>query len=149
MKIYTKTTITKFFLSVSAVVLSMSLFAEAGTSLFTYGQVQLRTSSGDLNDLNRGMEINTGDTVLTGINGRAQIRMIDGALFDIKPNSEFLIESYAFNPNQNNVASIADDKENKGFYRLVRGGFRAVSGLIGKRNKKNYRVKTPRSPDGR
>lgn len=144
MKIYTKTTtITKFFLSVSAVVLSMSLFAEAGTSLFTYGKVQLRTSTGDLSDLGRGMDINTGDTVLTGINGRAQIRMQDGALFDIKPNSEFLIESYAFNANQNNVAGLASDNENKGFYRLVRGGFRAVSGLIGKRNKKNYRVKTP------
>ena len=144
MNIYTtKTNITKFFLSISAVALSLSLFAEAGTSLFTYGKVQLKTSNGELTDLGRGMDINTGDAVLTGINGRAQIRMQDGALFDIRPNSEFLIENYAFNQNENVLTSSVGDKENKGFYRLVRGGFRAVSGLIGKRNKKNYRVKTP------
>ena len=144
MNIYTtKTNITKFFLSITAVALSLSLFAEAGTSLFTYGKVQLRTSNGELADLGRGMEINTGDSVLTGINGRAQIRMQDGALFDIRPNSEFLIENYAFNQNENLLTSSVSDNENKGFYRLVRGGFRAVSGLIGKRNKKNYRVRTP------
>ena len=133
----------KFLVFITALALSTSLFAQAGTSLFTYGKVQLRASNGEISNLSRGMNINTGDSVLTGINGRAQIRMQDGAVFDLKPNTEFLIEEYLYNQNSNTVASTLNANENKGFYRLVRGGFRAISGLIGKRNKKNYRVRTP------
>ncbi len=122
---------------------SFGLLAEAGTSLFVYGKVQLKSSQGELSTLNRGMEFDSGDTILTGVNGRAQLRMKDGAIFDLKPNTEFMIEEYVYNPSTNTVAQTINNKEEKGFYRLVRGGFRSISGLIGKKNKKNYRVKTP------
>jgi len=133
----------KFFAIFVTLIMSTALYAQAGTSLFVYGKVQVRTNSGQISELTRNMQINTGDTVLTGINGRAQLRMDDGAIFDLKPNTEFLIEEYIYNPASSSISGAVAEKENKGFYRLVRGGFRAISGLIGKRNKQNYKVKTP------
>lgn len=41
------------------------------------------------------------------------------------------------------VASTATGGNSRAFFRLLRGGFRAVSGLIGKANANEYRVATP------
>ena len=123
--------------------LSLNLWAQAGTSIFTYGKVDLRNNAGAVTQLQRGTELNSGDAVITGVNGRAQLRMQDGAIFDLKPNSEFIIEEYVYQGSRTVAGQIVNTEENKGFYRLMRGGFRAISGLIGKRNKKNYRVRTP------
>ncbi|NNC97979.1 MAG: FecR domain-containing protein [Gammaproteobacteria bacterium] len=139
-KIYTTfSKLLGFFLAMS---FSSMLFAQAGTSLFSYGKVDLRTANGNLQSLERGMAFNEGDTVLTGVNGRAQLRMEDGAIFDLKPNSEFVIDEYNFDAASASVSSSSANK-NKSFFRLMRGGFRSISGLIGKRNKKNYKVVTP------
>ena len=139
-----KNTITLKCLSlILSIGFSFSLLAEAGTSLFVYGNVQLKSAQGDLSNLNRGMDFDSGETIITGVNGRAQLQMKDGAIFDLKPDTEFLIEEYVYSPNTNTVTQAVNVKEDKGFYRLVRGGFRSISGLIGKKNKKNYRVKTP------
>jgi len=130
-------------ISVFALMLaSFSVSAEAGKSLFVYGKVELHNSTGQINTLSKGAVLAQGDRVVTGINGRTQLRMSDGAVFDLKPNTEFVIENYSFNEVTNNGRIIAST-ESKGFYRLMRGGFRAISGLIGKKNKKNYKVTTP------
>jgi len=137
-----KNSITKLVTLTMGLGLSFSLLAEAGTSIFTYGQVQLKNSQGQITVLTQGSQFETGDSILTGVNGRAQLKMKDGAIFDLKPNTEFLIEDYNYSASTNSTVVVAQE-ENKGFYKLVRGGFRAISGLIGKRNKKNYRVTTP------
>jgi len=133
----------KFLVLIMSLVLSVNLWAQAGTSIFTYGKVDVRQADGTLSALSRGMDLNSGDAVLTGINGRAQLRMLDGAIFDLKPNSEFIIEEYVYAGTRTVSGQVLTAEQDKGFYRLMRGGFRAISGLIGKRNKKNYRVTTP------
>lgn len=121
---------------------STSLLADAGKSLFVYGKVELHEATGQVNKLTKGATLEEGDKVVTGINGRTQLRMTDGAIFDLKPNTEFLISEYKYEPTEFQGRKIASD-DSKGFYKLVRGGFRAISGAIGKKNKKNYKVTTP------
>jgi hypothetical protein len=53
----------------------------------------------------------------------------------MRPDTQLKIDSYKFNGKQ--------DGSELSFFSLVRGGFRSVTGLIGKLHKKNYRVVTP------
>jgi hypothetical protein len=84
--------------------------------------------------LSKGTDIDTGDTIQTG-DGRAQVRFIDGGFISLTPNTEFKVNEY-------NYSGKADGTE-KGFFGLVKGGLRAVTGAIGHTNKKNYLVNTP------
>ncbi len=117
-------------------------WAEAGKILFTYGKAEIKHVDQSIDDLAAKMPIQSGDEIITSINGRVQLEMSDKTIFDIQPNTVFMVEEYSFNQS---VTPINNSKveDNKSFYRLVRGGFRSISGLIGKRNKKNYRVVTP------
>lgn len=54
--------------------------------------------------------------------------MVDGALLAIRPNSQLLINSYRFSNNPQKA------KEDASIVQLLRGGLRAVTGLIGKQN---------------
>lgn len=139
----TNSIITQLFILCVGVMFSTSLLAEAGSSIFTYGKVDLRQANGTVTTMQRGTSFDMGDAILTGVNGRAQLRMLDGAIFDLKPNTEFLIEEYVFSGARSTTGQNINAQQDKSFYRLLRGGFRSISGLIGKRNKKNYRVKTP------
>lgn len=121
---------------------TQTYWAEAGKILFTYGKAEIKHVDQSIDDLAAKMPIQSGDQIITSINGRVQLEMSDKTIFDIQPNTVFKVEEYSFNQS---VAPINNTKveDNKSFYRLVRGGFRSISGLIGKRNKKNYRVVTP------
>lgn len=111
----------------------LSVLAAAGLVQFSAGEVQLRR--GDvLGPLARGASVDGGDVILTGASGRAQIRFTDGGLVSLYPDSQFTVERYvdSGDPGQDSFA-----------VNLVRGGMRAVTGLIGKRNPANYKVITP------
>ncbi|MDH5472671.1 MAG: FecR domain-containing protein [Gammaproteobacteria bacterium] len=84
--------------------------------------------------LSRHSEILSGDTLKTSKNARAQIRLKDGALIALQPDTEFKIEQYNFNGQE--------DGTERGIYELIKGGFRTITGLIGHRNKQNYKVRT-------
>jgi hypothetical protein len=105
-----------------------------GRVLVTNGQVTAKKSTGETRLLKRGGAVMQGDTVETD-GARVQIRFTDGSLLALRPNTSFKIEEYNFSGQQ--------DGSEKGIYNLLKGGFRTISGAIGKMNKKNYRVKTP------
>lgn len=107
--------------------------AAAGLVQFTAGDVQLRRGE-TLSRLSKGAELDGGDVVLTGTEGRAQIRFSDGGLVALYPDSQFTVTRYA------DGAGTGDDHF---VVNLLRGGMRALTGLIGKRNPANYRVVTP------
>ncbi len=108
--------------------------AAAGKVEFASGGAAVQSADGSSRILAKGMEINSGDTILTGP-GRAQVKFTDGGYMSFQPNTQFKVEDYAFNGQQ--------DGTEKGFFRLIEGGLRAVTGLVGKQNKTNYRVATP------
>lgn len=112
----------------------MTALAAAGKVEFVVGNVAAIGPDGRSRPLAKGADIDTGDTIQTG-DGRAQVRFIDGGFISLTPNTEFKVNEY-------NYTGKADGTE-KGFFGLVKGGLRAVTGAIGHTNKKTYLVNTP------
>lgn len=110
-----------------------STLAAAGLVQFATGEVSLRRGDAT-GSVAKGAEVDTGDVLLTGSAGRAQIRFTDGGLVALYPDSQFTVTRYA------DSGDVAQD----GFaVTLLRGGMRAITGLIGKRNPGSYKVTTP------
>ena len=84
-----------------------------------------------------GSLVRTGDTIVTGLDGRAQIRFSDGSLVSLQPRSEFRIDDYQF-----------DMAQQRGFFSLLRGALRTISGAVGKRDPADYRMTTPTATIG-
>jgi hypothetical protein len=106
--------------------------AAAGVAQFIAGDVSVRRGAGS-DKLAKGSAIESGDDIVTGSAGQAQIRFSDGGLVSLQPNTQFKIDRYA----------DANDPKQDGFLvNFVRGGMRAITGLIGKRNRENYKVQT-------
>lgn len=80
------------------------------------------------------MLVQVGDTLVTEDDGRVQWRMADDSYFAIRPSSRFKIDEF------NEPASSGGGKA---FYSLLKGGYRCISGLIGKNNSADYRVISP------
>jgi hypothetical protein len=110
------------------------LAAGAARLDFASGEVNARSASGDLRSLAKGSELQAGDTILTGREGRAQLRFSDGAMVSLQPQSEFHLDDYRF-------AGKVDGEE-RSFFRLLKGGLRTLTGLIGRANRDNYKVTT-------
>lgn len=110
----------------------MQSFAAAGIAQFSAGDVTLRRGAA-ADPLTKGRNIESGDAIVTGPNGRAQVRFSDGGLVSLQPNSQFNIANYADRNDPKQDAFLVD---------LLRGGMRAVTGLIGKRNRENFKVTT-------
>jgi len=106
----------------------------AGSIDFASGAVTAVNSSGVQRSLTRGAEIGNGDTVRTGEGSRAQVRFSDGALVSLQAQTEFRIDDFHY-------SGKADGQE-KGFFSLLKGGLRTITGLVGRSNRSNYKVTT-------
>jgi hypothetical protein len=100
---------------------------------FAVGNVTAVGSNGQSRPLGKGAQIEQGDTVNTN-GGRAQLRFTDGAYVSLQPESQFRIDQYRFEGRQ--------DGNEKGFFSLLKGGLRTITGLVGRSNKANYQVST-------
>lgn len=122
-----------FFISVFLIIPSLS-FASVGTAKMVLGKVMIAGAQGDKKRLRRGGAVNVGDTVITSKRGQAQLTMIDGTKISVRPGSEFQIEAFV---------ATGKVEEQKTYYKLLKGGFRSVTGQIGKKNKSSFRLSTP------
>jgi len=104
-----------------------------GQVIISVGKMQA-SNRGTFRELLRNSKVFKGDTIRTSENSYTQVRMKDGALLSLRPNTELVITDYNFNG--------AEDGSERSFMELVRGGFRTITGYIGHKNKANYRVKT-------
>ena len=132
-----------FGILLAACLLFLSQSAQAGVAghvQFVNGFVQVTNAAGQVHPLQKGDAIHESDTVTTNKNSSAQIKMRDGGLIAVRPDSQLKFDSFVFMGEQ-------DGKE-KSFFSLLKGGFRAITGLIGQKNKDNYRIKTLASTIG-
>ena len=106
----------------------------AGRVEFAVGNVTGTGADGKMRNLTRGAEISEGDRITTALDGRAQIRFTDGAFMSLQPDTDFRVDQYRFE-------GRADGNE-KGFFSLIKGGLRTLTGLVGRSNRGNYRVST-------
>jgi hypothetical protein len=93
-------------------------------------EVQLRTAS----------PIEAGDSVRTGPASNAQIRLTDESIVALRPETEFAFTEYRYGGRE--------DRAERAFFRLLKGGLRTITGIVGRRNHENYRLETPTATIG-
>jgi len=130
-----KNTIRFWFGILTALFLLASLPAtaavEAGKVLAVVGTVSAAQAGDSSRSLSNGSLVYSGDLISTQSNSRIQIRYTDGALVSLPGDSQYRIDDYVYTPGE------------LGFFSLLKGGLRTLSGLIGKTTQSEYRVSTP------
>jgi hypothetical protein len=111
----------------------LSFAADAAKVDFTLGEVVALQADGTRRPLARGGKVSAGETVDTGA-GRAQLRFSDGAMVSLQPQTQFRIDAYEFKGEP--------DGSEKGFFSLLKGAMRTITGAIGKADRKTYRLDT-------
>lgn len=108
--------------------------------------------------LHKGDAINAGETITVGNNSYLSLAFADGGRVLLRPNTTFEVEAYDYPATPSAAAPTAEAPSDAGsavtaeaapapgsgkaFFKLVRGGFRAISGLIGKKDHQEYLVRT-------
>jgi hypothetical protein len=112
----------------------------AGVVLLAKGNAFATNEQGVKRALKRRSKILEGDILTTTQNSKLQIRFIDKALMTLKAGSRLNVSAYQ-------IAKTEDDTE-KVVMDLITGGFRTITGSIGKGEKSAYTVNTPAASIG-
>lgn len=140
----------------------------AGSVTLVTGRGSASSASG-IRTLSKGDPVYSGDIVHSSANSYVDLKFSDGGYFLLRPNSRFQVVDFA---NHSGSAEapltpppaapapaapagpaapaplVTAQQDNGGgasraFFSLLKGGFRSISGLIGKINHDEYRVSTP------
>lgn len=114
-----------------------ALAQEAGSVLFAAGDVTAERQPPEV--LAKGDAVLVADTVVTGAASRAQLLMADNARISIRPNSQLVIDDYAYTPPAAATVTTNDDRS---ALTLLKGGFRTITGAIGDEADDEYEVRT-------
>lgn len=118
--------------------------ADAGRILYVTGQVTVERQ-GKLYRAAKNSALVAGDTINTGASGRTHLRMRDKTLISLKPNTRFAIEEFQYSGESEARPREArtQARPDRSVFGLFKGGFRAITGLIGQRDKNAFGVNTP------
>ncbi|MCB1743496.1 MAG: FecR domain-containing protein [Gammaproteobacteria bacterium] len=116
----------------------------AGRLEFAIGKVDIESQQGQARPARRGSAVYAGESIVTG-RGRAQVRFADNSRISLIQNTRFEVQEFEFEHEASNDQASA---RSRSFFSLVRGGVRALTGLIGKRNKANWQMRTPAATIG-
>jgi hypothetical protein len=105
----------------------------AGEVEFSRGVGFAQTPGQTPRTLGKGLALKEGDRLTTSDSSTAIVRLQDGTRMTVRPNSDIVLQQYRFKEN-------ADD--NSMVLQLLRGGFRALTGLISKNAPNAARIKT-------
>jgi len=99
--------------------------ANTGTVTQLSGTLSVLKADGSVRILSQKSEVVGGDTINTQKDSYAQIKFSDGGTITLKPNSSVKIQQFRFKQEEPEKDSFV--------FGLVKGGLRAVTGLVGKR----------------
>lgn len=123
----------------SCLLFSLSVQAQTGdiigTVITTKGRVEARDAAGATRTLTRRMQLSVGDTIVVGVDGFANVRMIDNGQISFGLGTEFVFDQYRFDSNPATPDSA--------LMSFVSGCFRTVAGSIGSADSDTYRIDTP------
>jgi hypothetical protein len=105
----------------------------AGEVEFSRGVGFAQTPGEAPRTLGRGLPLREGDRLTTSEGASAIIKLQDGTRMTVRPNSELVLQQYQFRENA---------PDNSFLMQLVRGGFRAVTGVISKNAPNAARIQT-------
>lgn len=103
----------------------------AGEIQHLQGMATAQQTGGALRFLGRGDAVNQGDVITTTEKGFAVLSFTDGSKITLRPSTSFAIEKYAH-----------DAGSEGALLRLLKGGLRAVTGLINKRSPGSVEFRT-------
>jgi hypothetical protein len=106
----------------------------AGKIGYMSGTLIAKRADGSVKVMGRNAEVKSGDMLETSGASFAQVLMNDGTKMTLRPNSNLKIEVFQFKKEA--------PKDDSAVFRLLKGGFRTVTGLVGKRgNPDAYKLK--------
>lgn len=108
--------------------------------LFVNGVVKIVNKAGIERAAQKGGEVDQGDTVISAPGASAQIEMIDQGFLAVRPSTRLRFDAYVYHERGNGTE--------RALLSLLEGGFRTITGLIGKLHKENYRIQTPNATIG-
>lgn len=108
--------------------------APAGRAGFVKGTVIAKAASGRARAVKAGGPVYSGDALITGNGAYAVLLFRDQSRVTVMPNTEFRVDRLVYQADK--------PEEGEGFFSLVRGGLRAVSGAIGKYRRNAYQMRT-------
>jgi len=153
----------RFFVFISAFTLAalapggaLAQSALAGNVGLLNGQAQASGPNTPAHALAKGDPVYGGDIVETGVASYAMIRFTDQGSVLLRPNSRFQIEKYKYSAGAASAAApaprealaplqaaTAATEPDSTFFRLLKGGLRAVSGLVAHADYSHYLMSTP------
>jgi hypothetical protein len=105
----------------------------AGDVVVARGQAEIRAATGTL--------VQSGDTIRVGPASNAQIRLADESIVGLRPGTLLRLDEFAY-------SGQADGSE-RSLFTLFKGGFRTVTGAIGRlHSRERYAVRTPTATIG-
>ncbi len=145
----------------------------AATVVMLTGRATALAAGGTIRTLSKNDAVYSGELINSGPGSYINLKFADGGYYLLRPGTRFQIEDYVFvasstptaqptpapaqktspktDPAKPEAASslvvAASDRASgtgsRAFFRLLKGGFKAVSGAIGKVNREEYRLSTP------
>jgi hypothetical protein len=103
-----------------------------GMVVASRGEV-IALADGGSRELKQGDFIYVSDEIITSNRSFAVLQFEDGAKVTVRPDSTLIIETYLYNGDGNDEATL----------NLVEGGLRVITGAMAKSNPENYKVRTP------
>ena len=129
-----------FVCGLLAALLSLQVEAAAGRFQFVSGEVKVTSAAGKERIAHKGDAVDQGDTITSSAASSAQVKMADDGLVIVRPDTKLRITTFEYN-------GKADGSE-RSLISLVQGGFRAITGMIGRINKEHYKIETPTATIG-
>lgn len=97
------------------------------------GQAKAIDAQGRERVLAKGTELFAGDKVQTADAALVQVRMNDGGYLSVRANTELVIDQFVYDEK--------DPGKSNFLVSLLRGGFRSITGLIGRSNPAGYQIR--------
>ena len=125
-----------FKAALAAALLAPLLAWAQGSVQHLSGTLHVQRADGSVRLLSEKSQVLQGDVVSTERDSYAQIKLTDGGQITLRPNTQIRIEGYQF--------SEREPEKDNFVFALLKGGMRAVTGLIGKRatNRDAYKLRT-------
>jgi hypothetical protein len=123
----------------------------AGSVALAQGSVTDTAKDGSSRQLKDGDNVYPGDSFVLGSESYLDMDLEDTGRILLRPNTSFQIQSYHYDADAHEPVDAsgqplikpASAQPENAFFKLIKGGLRAVDGVSGKTNPRNYGVETP------
>ena len=113
---------------------SLAWAQSAGEVEFSRGAAVAQAPGKLPRTMGKGLTVEQGDRLTTAEGAMAIVKLQDGTRLTLRPNSEMIMQTYRYD------GSVKED--NSMVMQLLRGGFRAITGLISKGSPNAARIQT-------